>query len=79
MPVTAAGFAALFAYLQTPRYPPRPEDPDEPPDDIMFAYVVDEVRQSHSGSPDTGDGGVPALAEWLRSMEVAFRWMTVSA
>jgi hypothetical protein len=45
----------------------------------IFADAVDEVWQSISGSPDTGHGGVPAMMDWLRMMELALRRMAVAA
>jgi hypothetical protein len=79
MPTSAAGFAAWLSYLQTPRWPIRDGDPNivELAKRSIFWDAVHEVW-SHELGRDEGDAGVPALAEWLTSMEIAFRRMTLT-
>jgi hypothetical protein len=79
MPTTAAGWAAYFAFLRSPRYPLRPQEEDlvEQFKNTMFVDAWVNCWAMEPGRSE-GDGGVPALGEWLHSMEVALRRMTIA-
>jgi hypothetical protein len=78
-PTTTAGFAALFAYLQTPRWPVHPgETVIEQLRESMFAAAIINTWCDVAGRRE-GDSGVPALAEWLHSLEVAFRRLSMTS
>jgi hypothetical protein len=74
MPTTAAGMAAYFQYLAEPRWPAHERQPHDP--------IIDDAIgcpwHHEYGSAD-GDGGMPGLTEWMRTMELALRRIAATA
>jgi hypothetical protein len=70
MPTTAAGAAAVFQYLQEPRWPPDLSPPlDFRGDDSTI--IQDAV--SNGWRDGNGDGRIPNVTQWVQMMEQALR------
>jgi hypothetical protein len=77
MPTTAEGFAPLFVYLQAPRSPPELGDRETAAVNTIFGDAVRNIWWSDPGMEE-GAGGVPAMMDWLRMMELALRRMVTA-
>jgi hypothetical protein len=70
MPTTAAGAAAVFQYLQEPRWPPDLSPaPDFPGDD---SSIIQDAVSNGWRDPD-GDGAIPGVTQWVQMMEQALQ------
>jgi hypothetical protein len=75
MPTTAAGAAAVFRYLQEPRWPPDLAPPSGFPGEDA-TIIQDAVG---NGWRDTDGDGVPSAMHWVQMMEQAMRRIAAGA
>jgi hypothetical protein len=76
MPTTAAGAAAVFRYLQEPRWPPDAGPPSDFPGENA-TIVQDAVSSGWQDS--SGDGGIPSVMQWAQMMELALQRIAAGA
>jgi hypothetical protein len=81
MPTTVAGMAAYFQYLAEPRWL-LPDGEDERDYGKESRSMIDDAIggawHPEYGS-DGGDGGVPGVLDWVRTMELALRRIAATA
>jgi len=76
MPTTAAGAAAVFQYLQEPRWPPDASpSPDFPGENSTI--IQDAVSNSWRNS--NADDGIASAMQWVQMMEQALRRIAAGA
>lgn len=76
MPTTAAGAAAVFQYLQEPRWPPDASPSLDFPGENS-TIIQDAV--SNGWRDSNGDGGIPSVMQWAQMMEQALRRIAAGA
>jgi hypothetical protein len=76
MPTTAAGAAAVFRYLQEPRWPPDAGPSSDFPGENA-TIIQDAV--SNGWRDSGGDGGIPSVMQWAQMMEQALRRIAARA
>jgi hypothetical protein len=76
MPTTAAGAAAVFRYLQEPRWPPDSGPPTGFPGDDS-TIIQDAVRNVWSDS--NSESAIPGVTQWVQMMEQALRRIAAGA
>ena len=76
MPTTAAGAAAVFQYLQEPRWPPDPSPSLDFPGEES-TIIQDAVRNGWRDS--NGDGAIPSITQWVQMIEQALRHIAAGA
>ena len=76
MPTTAAGAAAVFGYLQEPRWPPDASPSLDFPGENA-TIIQDAV--SNGWRDSSGDSGIPNPMQWAQMMERALRRIAAGA